>query len=158
MRKPRVSCVILGLFSLALTGANAGELNVYPEGAATYTFTECAEPTAPDVTEKDFAKASKSRRTRNNLARAHNDYVGKLNAWFTCLSEEAGRDVQIYYNAVNASLAARQQMAINRAEEMRRALNLKTDPLESELLGGEPVSAAPETPSATDELLGGPGE
>ena len=123
-------CVILG----QVAGAQAGEFTPIGESGGFYSFTECVAPVEPDVAIDPSLKGRRQTRAFNRKLKAYNAYVGEANAYLQCLSDEAGRDLQTYYNAVTATFETRQSKTIAGIEAMRRALALDeaTAPLDLE--------------------------
>ena len=147
MRSLACICVILG----QIAAASAGEFTKIGESGGTYRFTECAAPAMPDLSVDPSLKGRKAQRAFNRSIRAYNVHVDASNKYLQCLSEEAGRDLNTYYAAVNASFEDRQGKVIGAIEAMRIELGLDEDPdadldaaLETELLGaGAPVIERP---------------
>lgn len=110
---------VAGFVLMVAASAQAGTLT-YQDGQGTWASSECQKPTPggglsedPDIAANDI----------NGQIARHNAYVRQVDAYMTCLSNEAGRD-----SAATAQLVARaaqQLMEQAQAEAAQEAAHLK---------------------------------
>ena len=88
-----------------------------------YIFTDCKKPEAPALF--DAQKKAISRTNYNKTVRQYNDHIAALNTYMSCLSAEAERDLQTYYQVVFEALESEQNAQLNQAEQIRGLLARK---------------------------------
>jgi len=144
--------------------ANSGEFIALGENGGTYSFTDCIEPLKPNLDVDPTLKGRKAIRAINRSFQRYNQHVDEVNGYLECISVEAGKDLQIYNQAVNATFQERQTELIDDVEAMRVQLELDDDSkpsnqdelsennLEESLEGGSQLSGRSNVPD--DNLQG----
>ncbi len=118
-----VTGAMMLLTSGAHGGAAAGTFTPIGEGGGTYSFTGCERPAPFKVASFADKKGSDRVRARNTETRRYNAHVAVVNAYLVCIAEEAGRDLQIYFNAVNATMEAEQNRLLEELEAEGKVLD-----------------------------------
>ena len=102
--------------------SHAGEFTRIAQTAGQYKFTECQEPETPDITLNSKLRGNAAVRDYNAQVSTYNQYIAKVQTYMACMSEEADRDLEVYYQAVNASLVARQDAMESKSAALRKIL------------------------------------
>ncbi len=104
------------------TAASAGSLTLAGETGGVYAFTACERPAPFEVVSLEGKKGRARIEARNGETRRYNARVDVINAYLVCIADEAGRDLQNYYNAVSATLNAEQSRLLDELDVQRKAL------------------------------------
>jgi len=113
----------LGAAGLMLTtAASAGSFTPIGETGGAYAFTVCERPAPFEVASLDGKKGRARVEARNGEIKRYNARVGVINTYLVCIADEAGRDLQTYYNTVSATLDAEQSRLLDGLEVQRKAL------------------------------------
>lgn len=118
--------IISAYAAVALCGAaSAGTFTPVADGAGSYSFDRCTRPPAPDLAVDPALKGREAVRARNDNVKLYNAHVAEMNAYMICLSGEAQRDLQVYYQAVSSSLEAEQTSVLEALDAKSKELGIR---------------------------------
>jgi len=122
-RLKTASALVLALGVLTMASqAVAGDYEKIGTTGGRYQFTDCARPEAPTLTLNRKKTGNAAILDYNVQVDRMNKHLERVQVYMTCLSAEADRDLQTYYNAVSASLLARQTAMDDEISALRRVL------------------------------------
>lgn len=118
--------IITAYAAAALLGAaNAGTFTPAGDGAGSYSFDRCTRPPEPDLALDQTLKGREAVKAKNDKVKLYNAHVAEMNAYMVCLSGEAERDLQLYYQAVSSSLDAEQTSVLEALSAKAKELDIK---------------------------------
>jgi hypothetical protein len=118
----------IGIMAAVLTFgsvASAGTFTPIGEGAGTYSLTSCTRPAAPDLAIDPALKGREAVKAHNDKVKLYNAHVADVNAYLACISDEANRDLQLYYGAVQGTLETEQNAVLQSLETQGEALKVR---------------------------------
>lgn len=112
--------------ALFISGAaSAGTFTPIGDGAGSYSFERCTRPPEPDLAIDAALKGRERVKAHNDKVKAYNAHVAEMNAYMVCLSGEAERDMQLYYQAVSSSLDAEQNSVLDALAAKAKDLDIR---------------------------------
>lgn len=112
--------VLCALLVVALaTPPSAGELK-YANGQMDWTVTGCSKPAPPALSNADSDALNRS-------VNRYAAYVGEINGYTACLSQEAEQDMRRINDIILAKMRAAQKEALREADDLRVQLFTRTE-------------------------------
>ncbi len=91
-------------------------------GQLVYSFNDCTEPEAPEISLTAKRRQNAAIREYNREVQEFNGYLAKVEVYMDCLTAEADRDLKAYYDAINSSLLERRNHMQGQTDQMRQIL------------------------------------
>ena len=102
--------------------ALAGEYTRTADGKGVYQLETCSEPEAPEISLNPKKRGRASIRDYNRQVAKMNAYLAEVQSFMTCMTDEANRDLDAFYGAVNERLEAHQLSLEQKTASMRATL------------------------------------